>query len=235
MEQEIIRIDLNGVNCYLSCNNGEFILFDTGGHLFFDKDFNNRRDDIDRELEKYGCTADNLKLIVLTHGDNDHVANAAYLREKYHTRIAMHKDDISLINNPSVEVLMENCRYRSLGYRILSFFIKGLLKKIIIKTKDDFESFQPDELIDESFDLSNYGLEADIIHLPGHTRGSIGILTKRGDFIAGDIFANNGKPVIAPNAMDFKQLKGSIEKLKTLDIKTIYPGHGEPFSCEWKI
>lgn len=31
MEQEIIRIDLDGVNCYLGKSGDSFILFDTGG------------------------------------------------------------------------------------------------------------------------------------------------------------------------------------------------------------
>ncbi len=50
--QEIIRIDLDGVNCYLLKNMQRFILVDTGGHMFMDKQFNNRRDKLVRNLEK---------------------------------------------------------------------------------------------------------------------------------------------------------------------------------------
>lgn len=81
MNQEIIRIDLGGVNCYLLKENSKFILFDTGGHLFMDKTFSNRREELEKELETYGCTQNNLVLIVLTHGDNDHATNAAFLKK----------------------------------------------------------------------------------------------------------------------------------------------------------
>ena len=55
MKPEIIRIDLEGVNCYLGKENGNFILFDTGGHLFLDKIENNRRQALINGLEKAGC------------------------------------------------------------------------------------------------------------------------------------------------------------------------------------
>ncbi|NUQ04870.1 MAG: MBL fold metallo-hydrolase [Anaerolineae bacterium] len=32
-------------------------------------------------------------MILLTHGDFDHCGNAAHLRRKYQTRVAMHLDD----------------------------------------------------------------------------------------------------------------------------------------------
>ena len=39
MKQEIIRNDLNGVNCYLGKEGNSYILFDTGGHLTLDETF----------------------------------------------------------------------------------------------------------------------------------------------------------------------------------------------------
>ena len=69
MGEEIIRIDLDGVNSYLVKSNDCFVLFDTGGPLFKDKYFTDRRDELQRELDKAGCNQDNLKLLVLTHGD----------------------------------------------------------------------------------------------------------------------------------------------------------------------
>lgn len=90
MKQEIIRINLNGVNCYLGKSEEGFVLFDTGGPLILDKRFTNRRDELEDQLMKAGCKPGNLKAIIITHGDNDHVGNAAYLQEKYKTVIAMH-------------------------------------------------------------------------------------------------------------------------------------------------
>ena len=144
----------------------------------------------------------------------------------------MHPDDLDLVDCPNVDSVLSNCRYRSLGYQLAFLAMKSLLKKIIVKTLADFESFKPDILVDEGFDLSPYGFEATVVHIPGHTKGSIGILTANGDLIAGDIFANTDRPAIAPNAYGYKALRSSVEKLKTMKIKTIYPGHGSPFDAD---
>jgi glyoxylase-like metal-dependent hydrolase (beta-lactamase superfamily II) len=75
---------LGNVNCYLIETDTGCILIDAGG--------SNKRTNIEKELESAGCNPGNLKLIVLTHGDFDHTGNAAYLRKKFGTKIAMHND-----------------------------------------------------------------------------------------------------------------------------------------------
>ncbi|MFL0250565.1 MBL fold metallo-hydrolase [Clostridium neuense] len=229
MNQEIIRIDLEGVNCYLLKENDKFILFDTGGHLFMDKIFTNRREKLEKELEMNGCYPDNLILIVLTHGDNDHSANAAFLRNKYKARIAMHSGDVKLVEAPSLEEMLENSNYNSIIYKIIFQLMKKQLKKISQKTLNDFEKFKPDIIIDEGDSLLKYGFHCKIIHLPGHTYGSIGILTEDNSLIVGDTYANLKKPTAALNALDFSILSKSIDRLKAMDIKMVYPGHGAPF------
>lgn len=225
----IIRIDLNGVNCYLAKSESGFILFDTGGHLIMDKQFTNRCDDLQKELGKAGCSETNLNLVVLTHGDNDHACNAAYIRKRYNTKIAMHGGDQELVENPSLDKWMESFRYHSLGYRIVFRLLKNTITKVTKKTIDDFSPFTPDIILYDGYDLSEFGLEAEVIHMPGHTKGSIAILTKTRDLIAGDTFSNNKKPSIAANADDFEQLSKSVKKIKQYNIKTVYPGHGTPF------
>ncbi|HWR70506.1 MAG TPA: MBL fold metallo-hydrolase, partial [Dehalococcoidia bacterium] len=56
------------VNCYLIETDSGFVLIDTGA--------SNRRKDIEKELESAGCKPGDLKLIILTHGDFDHMGNA---------------------------------------------------------------------------------------------------------------------------------------------------------------
>ncbi len=182
---EIIRIDLNGVNSYLAKSESGFVLFDTGGHMVMDKIFTNRLAALQQELEAAGCTEHTLKLIVLTHGDNDHACNAAYLRQRYNAKIAMHISDSELVENPSLRKWMESFRYHSVVYKIIFALMNKTITKVTQKTLEDFEAFSPDILLNDGFDLSEYGLEATVIHLPGHTAGSIGILTKAGDLIAG--------------------------------------------------
>jgi len=226
---EIIRIDLNGVNSYLAKCEVGFILFDTGGHIVMDQQFTNRRELLLKELEAAGCTGSKLKLIVLTHGDNDHSCNAAYLREHFNTKIAMHDGDRELVENPTMRQYMESYQYRAVELQQMFLQYKDVITMVTQKILDGFEMVSPDVLVEDGFDLSPYGLDAAVIHVPGHTKGSIAVLTKDGDLICGDTFTNNGNPGSAPNAINFPQLDDSINKLKSVTIKTVYPGHGNPF------
>lgn len=227
--QEMLRIDLNGVNCYLGKENGNCILFDTGGHLVPDKKWNNRYDSLQAQLKALGCTPDNLKLIVLTHGDNDHAANAVDLKKHYNVKIAIHKDDRVLVENPDIDLVMKSFNYRSLIFKLVFKIMNSKIKEAMIKTLNEYKRFTPDILLNDGDVLDEYGFKATVHHLPGHTAGSIAVLTENGEFIAGDIFANNKKPEIALNACDFTVLKESVNKIKSMKIKIILPGHGNPF------
>jgi hydroxyacylglutathione hydrolase len=183
-------------------------------------------------LNNAGCTPDNLKLVVLTHGDNDHVANASFIKEKYNAEIAIHSEDLELVENPSLEKVMENFHFKALIYKVIFPLLKKKIYRITEKTLDDYERIKPDILLSAGDSLLKYGFDAKIIHLPGHTHGSIGILTGNGDLVAGDILTNNKKPDASPNAIDFAALKKSILRLQSMDIKTVYPGHGKPFEMK---
>ena len=80
---------LGYVNCYLIETGSGYLLIDTG--------CKNNRVELVRELEDAGCKQGNLRLILLTHGDFDHTSNAAYLREKFGAKIAMHAEDSLLL------------------------------------------------------------------------------------------------------------------------------------------
>jgi hydroxyacylglutathione hydrolase len=226
---DITRIDLVGVNCYLADTGEGFILFDTGGHLAMDRAYDDRRAALSSALENAGCAPGKLKLIVLTHGDCDHTANAAYLREQYGAPIAIHPGDASLVTTPEMDEIMKTFHYRPLALKIACFFMKKTLRRVTEKIYRDFTPFTPDVLLQDGDSLEAYGLDAAVVHLPGHSPGSIGIVTADGDLIAGDTFAHMKKPVIALNAVDFTALKASVTKIKAMDIGTVYPGHGKPF------
>jgi Zn-dependent hydrolases, including glyoxylases len=229
MKQEIIRIDLRAVNCYLLKENENFILFDTGGHTILDKKYTDRCQSLINELEKAGCKPGNLKLVILTHGDIDHIANVVTIREKYQTKISMHAGDLSLVDNLTLEKMMRSFRYRSIILKIIFQIMKNKIKKVSSKILDDFKPFTPDILLNDGDSLSEYGFNAKILHIPGHTEGSIGVLTENHDLVAGDIFSCFKKPDIALNAANFGLLAKSVSRLKTMDIDTVYPGHGRPF------
>jgi hydroxyacylglutathione hydrolase len=216
MLQEIKTITFGGVNCYLVAVDTEFILVDTG--------FGKYRGDIEKELSKAGCKPGTLKLIVLTHGDPDHTGNAAYLREKYGAKIAMHNADKGMVEHGDLFYGRNvNFAVKALG-NLMLFFSKGRLRKAV--------RFTPDIYVEDGSDLSEFGLDAKVLHLPGHSGGSIGFLTRGGDLFCGDLLENVKEPAKGSIVVDKKASNDSIEKLKQLEIKTVYPGHGEPFPME---
>ncbi len=211
---------LGSVNCYLlEADGGGYILIDTGG--------SNKRTELEEELKRNGCKPDNLRLIILTHGDFDHTGNAAYLRKKFSSKIAMHYDDSGMTEQGDMFF------NRKRG----NIFLKTLIKILtsIFFGFGKSERFKPDLYVDDEYDLSEYGLDANVLHIPGHSKGSIGILTGNGDLFCGDLFTNGDKtdqPNLNSIIDDKVVANESVEKLKSLKINIVYPGHGKPFSLD---
>jgi glyoxylase-like metal-dependent hydrolase (beta-lactamase superfamily II) len=211
---DIKIIELTFVNAFLVKVNEGFILIDTGLSIHWEK--------LDNELISAGCLPDKLKLIILTHGDFDHTGNCVKLQEKYKCRIAMHKDD---------SFMVENGLSLKRKTRTLQAMMFSLIRKLFRK-KFAFDKFMPDIYLTDGQNLNEYGFNAKVVHIPGHTKGSIGILTGDGDLFAGDTFTNRRKPEVANYIENSLDLENSINRLKKMDIKMIYPGHGKPFEFE---
>ncbi|MCW4030982.1 MAG: hypothetical protein NWE80_01310 [Candidatus Bathyarchaeota archaeon] len=94
------------------------------------------------------------------------------------------------------------------------------------------ERFTPDLHIDHGYYLSEFGLNAEVTYIPGHSKGSIGILLSTGDLFCGDLLENTKKPAKNSLIADKKAFNETIEKLKGLKISMVYPGYGEPFTME---
>ncbi len=203
-------LHLGDVNCYLLKTESAFLLVDTGvpsGRKF-----------LEEELERLGCHPGRLRLIVLTHGDFDHTGNAACLRQKYRSQIAMHPDDVGMAEHAD---MFWNRRQGNILFSKLIPLLFGFTQKA---------RFSPDVLFQDGLDLSKYGLDACILGLPGHSKGSIGILTSSGDLFCGDLLMNDkGKPSFGFG--EPASFLPTINRLKGMRIRTVYPGHGNPFQA----
>ncbi len=219
MTQEITTISLNfifvSVNCYLIRVSDGYILIDSG--------FSLHRRGIERELNKAGCKPGNLKLIIVTHADFDHAGNCAYLREKYGARIAMHRAESDVAEKG--DMLGSRPRWPRF-IRAYTRFVHLYLP--IGKSK----CFKPDFYLEDGQDLTEHGLDGRVVYLPGHTAGSIGVVTGGNDVFSGDLLLGNKKPKKNSLVDSMAEMDASIEKLRNLGVKTVYPGHGRPFKLE---
>lgn len=76
-----------------------------------------------------------------------------------------------------------------------------------------------------------------VLHLPGHSPGSIGLLDEtQGVFFSGDAIYDGGLVDDLPGC-DRQQYRKTMERLRDIDISVAYGGHGMPMSRErmWSI
>jgi len=217
-------IKLGGVNAYLVKVAGApgssldaFVLIDTG----FKRSWPRLR----AALQTEGCLAENLRLVVLTHGDMDHVGNCARLHHEYGVPIVIHSGDLRAVETGAAP--------KRINKGLLARTV-GLLGKAMTALQRGplFETFTPQGLVTDGQSFADYGFAARVIHVPGHTKGSIAILAEDGALYAGDtLFDMKRPPLLIENLEEFR---ASVAKLRSLqgEVKTVYPGHGKPFPAE---
>ena len=201
---DIHRIVSGNVNCYIVSDHGKAILIDTGRKKYREK-----------ILEK--CQEFHVSLIVLTHGHMDHCQNAAYLSSALQIPIAMCEKDMDLIPDNRKQSLSAKT---FLGKIVLSVSLSSF-------EKDRMEIFEPAIHLKNGDDLSGYGIDATIVELPGHTKGSIGV--KIGDnLFVGDALMNMFYPTISMLYTNEQEMLKSVKCISELGEQTIYFGHGKP-------
>lgn len=148
--------------------------------------------------------------VILTHGHGDHAGSAADFETVY-----LHPADRELLKRHNLAMRMD--------------YVKTMLGTDELSEED----FVPDaagpfeELKDgQIFDLG--GIHLEIIHVPGHTKGSCCILLKEeAAILYGD--ACNGNTLVMDEAStDISTYRKSLEHLKTFDERydTVYYSHG---------
>jgi ubiquinone/menaquinone biosynthesis C-methylase UbiE len=94
------------------------------------------------------------------------------------------------------------------------------------------DRFTPDTFLEDGDRLDEHGLDATVLHVPGHSAGSIAVLTADGVLFSGDFLENRTRPSLATLVDDAEAMKASFERAKRLDVRIVYPGHGEPFTMD---
>ena len=202
---EIHHIKIGTDNCYIVANGENAILVDTASAAGLEK--------VIEECSKY-----KMKLIVLTHPHFDHAENAAAISEHFNIPVALNKNDLEIFENYDAQPLK--------SYGLVGKVVLGLSLKVLRNTKVR----RPENLIfvKEGDSLSEYGIDAKILELPGHTRGSIGLDVEGKNLLVGDALDNWICPATGHLFCDFDLIKKTAEKIKSLGERTIYYGHGKP-------
>jgi len=201
---EVKGISCGFVNCYLLKGEGGLVLVDTGGSDCF-------------EQVAKACEGEELRLIALTHGHSDHTGNAAALAKKFHVPIAMNGRDKKLLAYGWTQPLYSR---GVRGKLLLMASQKGLKEKRV-------PDFTPDIELSEGDSLSEYGVDARVVELSGHTLGSVGFVFD-GGVIVGDALFNVPKPGLSLIYHDKAAVENSARKISELGAVKVYFGHGKP-------
>ena len=206
----ILRLTLP--NVYLLTGD-RAILVDTGGPK-----------DVPRVLaflQQHRIDRGNLALILLTHGHWDHAGGAAQLKAATGAPVAIHRADADLVR-------------RGVNGTLRGTNVTGRLLRTILD--HSYPPLEPDVLIEDEIDLTSFGVAARIMHTPGHTSGSISVLTAAGEMIVGDLLMGGWfggwlfptRPGLHYYADDLPKLHASIRKVLAASPSVIHPGHGGP-------
>ncbi len=199
----ITGIKCGNGNCFCAEQGDSAMLIDTAGTKYLDKILS-------------VCKGKNIRLIVLTHGHVDHIQNAAALQRELHAPIAMHVGDVGLIQNNLAEPMS--------AHTLLGKLVLALTKSNL---KHRIEPFKPDLFLRDGDRLDAYGIDATVIGLPGHTKGSIGILLDSGDFFVGDALMNIFYPAKSLLYGKREIMLKSAYKISGAESHTIHFGHGK--------
>ncbi|HKK43737.1 MAG TPA: MBL fold metallo-hydrolase [Bacteroidales bacterium] len=204
----IVRVVSGRSNVFLLSAGGKNILIDTGPAMMW-RTLSNR-------LVKLNIHS--IDFLILTHSHFDHAANAKRIKLLFGAKVFIHKSESDCLDNGINPVT----RGTNFMYR---FFVVFLNKSIA-----GFLSYDPcdyDYQVDTCFSLEEYGLNAYILHTPGHTVGSMSLIIDNEIAIAGDsmfgVFRNSIYP---PLAADPGLMIESWGQLLDTGCSLFLPSHG---------
>ena len=185
------------------------------------------RDSFIKQLDENGISSDKIKLIILTHGDFDHIGSAKEFKAITGAKIAIHESDRVNLEKGLMNWSPGVTRWGKISRFLLNPLVAN---KNIPPVKADIIIYE------KEFPLYEFGIEGKIIYTPGHTLGSISVLLDSGEAFVGCMAQNRLpftlKPKFPIYAVNIPLLKESWRKLINAGAKTIYPGHGNPFSVD---
>uniref|UniRef100_A0AAU3H446 MBL fold metallo-hydrolase n=1 Tax=Streptomyces sp. NBC_01401 TaxID=2903854 RepID=A0AAU3H446_9ACTN len=215
------RLGNDLVACYLIDTPDGITLVDAGlpGHWR----------DLQQELESLGKSADDIRGLVLTHGDSDHIGFAERLRSEHGVPVFVHAADADRArtgDKPKVAVGPMRLT-AALGFFGYSLRKNGLRTRYVGAVTEFGDG-----------DVLDLPGKPEIVGMPGHSPGSVAVHVPHADAVfVGDalttrhVLTGRTGPQPAPFTDDPAEALDSLDRIARLSASWVLPGHGAP----WRV
>jgi glyoxylase-like metal-dependent hydrolase (beta-lactamase superfamily II) len=216
------------INWYLLEEDGEIVFVDAGLPGYWAE--------VEPALAALGRTPQDVRAIVLTHVDPDHVGFAGHMQRTYGTPVFVHRADAERARTGTNKETEKGFPFAMLRH---AFAWKGL-RHIVrnggpakVAPIDAVTAFDDGDVLDVPGRLR-------AVHTPGHSLGHCVFVAEGQDAIlVGDAITNmnavDGRPgprVTAPNGnVSTEQAYASLARIEALPQRTLYFGHGDPIDA----
>ncbi|MGV7117095.1 MBL fold metallo-hydrolase [Paenibacillus kyungheensis] len=202
---DMLELDFHGnkIHPVLVWDKEMAILIDTG--------FPGQIEDLRLAIEQTGVSLDQLKVIILTHQDVDHIGNLPYMLQKPNHSITVYAHELDKPYIQGELPLLKDSHLQNPP--------KGKVNNILVDGQE----------------LPLCG-GIHVIHTPGHTAGHISLYLKQSKtLIAGDsMYSVNGQlqGIHTPTTPDIDSARRSLRKYLNFDIASVVCYHGGLSSIE---
>ncbi|MFC1887124.1 MBL fold metallo-hydrolase [Thermodesulfobacteriota bacterium] len=218
MSVDIYPIQVGFDGCYLIKDKG-VIMIDGG----YPKKLNH----FQKGIQNIPIEANEIQLMVITHGHWDHIGSAKDIQATTGAKIAMHSKEQNRLEK-GLKIMPPGV---TLWGRIFSKINSVFLPLIHIP-----ETGVDVVIDDDGLSLTEYGIAGKVFYTPGHSPGSVSVLLDTGDAFVGDMAMNKFPLCFGPSlpifAEESPKLIQSWQLLLDQGARTIYPAHGKPFSAD---
>ena len=211
------RIGSDTVNSYLVIDEGGVTIIDAGLPGYWKL--------LTAELARIGLTTDDVRALILTHGDTDHIGFAARLHREKGIASFFHPADI---DRARLKVRKPNTGWGPVKVGPMAGFLWYSARRGGLRPRPA-DGLQPAE-DGQVLDVPG---KPRIVHTPGHTPGSVVVHVPGADAVfAGDTMTTRNVltgvtgPKPAPFTLEPAQALTSLGRIGELDATWVLPGHG---------